>query len=165
MLSGCAASVSIAATRNPSFRGPLEPVTVVIFESNTGPKYTRPLHDYLVRELSRHRIGAWVEIITGAEYNEEQLLVSWVARSKGVVTIIPVGGTSYEGTLKEILYDVQVLEVAGPDQVRVVWRARLDSASGAYDFQIDDRLELVASKLVRQLIVDRVLPFHPAPAQ
>lgn len=158
VLAGCGPSVSVAATRNPSFRGPLEPVTFVIFEGNTGPEYTEPLRDDLKRELAPLRVRGRVEIITGAEFNEDEIVSSWASQSKGLVLITPTGGTSYYGSLSEILYDVRALEMVNATEARVVWRARVDSSSGAYEFQIKDRIALLAKRLVTQLVADRVIP-------
>jgi len=78
---------------------------------------------------------------------------------------MPVGGTSYYGTLKQILYDVRVLEIGENKSARSVWRARVDTNSGAYESQIEDRLALFAKDLVDQLVRARILPYRNVKVQ
>ena len=159
LLLGCS-SVSIQATRNPKYPGAiLLPVAVVIFEGNTGPDYTLPLKGYLLREFQKRRMKLHVEVITGAEFNEDEVIGGLAQAANGLILIIPGGGTSYGGSLTQILYDVRVLLITKRPEVEVatVWRAKVDTTSGAYDFQIDARIEKFAEDLVRALINDRVV--------
>jgi hypothetical protein len=159
-ITGCEPSVTITATRSPTFVGRLEPVTFIIFEGNTGPKYTEPLRKDLFSELRQRQIAGRAIIITGAEFNEERILDQVASQSKGVILIIPAGGTSYYGTLKQILYNVRVFEIREGKTATSVWRARVDTNSGAYESQIEDRLALFAKDLVDQLVGARILPYR-----
>jgi hypothetical protein len=164
-LVACNATVSISATRNPSLQGPLEPFAFVVYQRNTGPNYTTALVNGLERELKRREISGRALVITGAEYNEDQILHSLTNTYHGIGLIVPVGGTSYDGSLKQILYDVRVLEPSDLEagQGRIVWRARVNTSSGGFQFQIDDRLSRFAEDLVTMLVADRVLPADARP--
>lgn len=155
---GCA-SVDISATRNPSVPGPIQPVAFVIYQGNTGAQYTEPLRTFLLQEAKTRTIPARVTILTGAELDEGVALENAAAGMSGVISIVPVGGTSYFGALKQILYDVQAYKIVDKEKGEGVkiWRARVDTNSGAYDVQIRGRLELMAKDLIERLIKDGVL--------
>lgn len=157
-VAGCAPTVSIVATKNPAQSVALEPATFVIFEGNTGPEYTQPLQAALDSELRKKQISGRATIITGAEFNEGQILRYWASKSKAIVLIIPAGGTRNMDVLPQILYDVRVLEIKTADEVRPAWRARVDTKSPEWRYLIRARLELFAHDLVSRLVTDRVLP-------
>ncbi len=78
---------------------------------------------------------------------------------RGLILIVPVGGTSFGGTLKQILYDVRAFQIDDPTSGKTtkVWRGRVNTNSGAYQVQIVGRLELFANDLVARLVRDGVL--------
>jgi hypothetical protein len=156
ILAGCS-SVSIQSTRSPALVETLEPVTFVIFEGNTGAEYTGPLSYNLRRELANHGVRSRVMVLTGAEFDEAEKLRAWASQSKGMILIAPIGGRSYYGTLTQLTYDVQAFQMDGAESVSV-WRAKVDSSSGAYSIQVEGRLERVAQTLVGRLVSDRVIP-------
>ena len=159
-LSLACSAVSIRATRNPTFPGAIPPPHVlVIVEGRPGPQYSRPLEKYLNRELQKNGITPTIRILTDADYDEDQVIKSLALAANGLALIVPTGGTTYLGTYKEILYDVRVFSVAKgvEPKLTAVWRARVDTNSGAYSFQVDARLEKFAVELVGRLIGDGVL--------
>ena len=159
-LSLACSTVSIRATRNPTFPGAIPPPPViVIVEGRPGPEYSRPLERYLNRELQKNGLSPTIRVLTDADYNEEQILKSLAQTANGMALIVPTGGTTYRGTYKEILYDVRVYSITkGPEpKLTAVWRARVDTTSGAFGFQVDARLERFAMDLVGRLINDGVL--------
>lgn len=159
-LSLACSTVSIRATRNPTFPGAIPPPHVlVIVEGRPGPQYSRPLEKYLNRELQKNGISPTIRILTDADYNEAQIVKSLAQAANGLALIVPTGGTAYLGTYKEILYDVRVFSIAKgvEPKLTAVWRARVDTTSGAFGFQVDARLEKFAMDLVGRLIGDGVL--------
>jgi hypothetical protein len=158
LAAGCA-SVDIASTRNPNQVGTIEPVTFVIYQLNTGERYTEPLRQQLLAETQRRGIPARVTIMTGVELDEGAVLKSSAQGMRGLIAIIPVGGTSFDGTLKQILYDVRAFQIDDPTSGKLtkVWRARANTNSGAFQVQVVGRLELFANDLVARLVRDGVL--------
>jgi hypothetical protein len=168
-LLACAPNVAIQSTRNSAAPGTIEPVAVIIYERNTGNQYTEPLKQYLTQEFKARRIPARIEIVTGAEFDEVAVVKRTAAGARGIIFIIPVGGTSYYGSLKQILYEINAFRITNHEtgELLKVWHARVDTSSGAFEGQIEDRLELFAQDLVTRLVQDRVLPaqWSPRPAQ
>lgn len=159
-LSLACSTVSIRATRNPTFAGAIPPPhVIVIVEGRPGPEYSRPLEKYLNRELQKNGISPTIRILTDADYNEDQVVKGLAQTANGLALIVPTGGTTYLGTYKEILYDVRVFSITkGPElKSTTVWRGRVDTSSGAFGFQVDARLERFAMDLVGRLIGDGVL--------
>jgi hypothetical protein len=165
-LVGCAPNISIASTRNASVTETIEPAAFVIYEGNTGKDYTEPLQSYLKQELAKRQIPGRVEIISGAEFDEGHTLKKFANGMRGMVTIQPVGGTSYYGSLSQILYEVAAYRITDPEkgEVTKVWRARVDTSSGAYGFQIDSRLAHLAEDLVGRLVDERVVATASKPS-
>lgn len=158
-MAGCSATVDIRSTRSATVPGTIEPVGIVVLEGNTGPAYTEPLRGFLRRELARRGIPGRVSILTGAEFDEAAAMKTAARGMRGMVIITPVGGTSYYGALKQIRYDVQAFLIEnreGKGGVKV-WRGVVDTNSGAYEFQIHERLELFARDLIERLVQERVL--------
>jgi hypothetical protein len=155
---GCA-SVDITSTRNPNQLGTIEPVAFVIYQLNTGERYTDPLQRRLLAETQRRGIPARVTIVTGVELDEGAFIKSSAQGMRGLIAIVPVGGTSYNGTLKQILYDVRAFQIDDPTSGKLtkVWRGRANTNSGAFQVQVVGRLELFANDLVARLVRDGVL--------
>jgi hypothetical protein len=148
------------ATRNPKYSSPApSPVAVVIFDDNTGPEYTRPLETHLRREFGARGLHPSIRIITGAEFNEDEILAGIVATANSIVLVRPIGGTrnSFADFLTQILYDVRVFVITKQPEfaTETVWRARVDTSSGTAGLQ--SRLEDFAQQLVGKLVDDRVL--------
>ena len=162
-LSLACSSVSIDATRNPKYPGPIPPPpAIVIVEGRPGPDYSRPLEKYLNREFGKNGITPTIRILTDADYDEAEVLKGLEQTANALVLITPAGGTIFMHTYKQIFYDVRaflVTKVPEP-KLTAVWRARVDTNSGAYSFQVDARLEKFAVELVGRLIGDGVLATH-----
>jgi hypothetical protein len=160
ILSLACSSVAINATRNPKYPGPIPPPpAVVIVEGRPGPDYSRPLERYLNQEFGKNGITPVIRVLTDADYNETEVLKSLAQTANALVTIIPTGGAIYIHTYKEIFYDVRayLITKAPEPKLIAVWRARVDTNSGAFGFQVDARLEKFAIDLVGRLIGDGVL--------
>jgi hypothetical protein len=159
VLMDCAPTVTIDSTRSPQLQETIDPLAVVIFEGNTGSDYTQPLKRFLIRELAAKRIRGRVEIIAGADFDDGSMLMEYTKGMRGLVLVQPVGGTSYMGSLTQILYDVTAFQLSPttPGEGKKVWRARINTSSGAYGVQIDARLEQLAEDLVQRLVAERVV--------
>jgi hypothetical protein len=155
----CGPSVTIHATSAAARTASIEPVSFIVFESNTGPEYTEPLQRALNDEMSRRRIAGKAHILPYGELDEDAALRKHAQGMRGVVWIIPTGGSSYYGSLKQIKYDVQAYSLEGPTgaAMRRVWRSKVDTSSGSFGFQINARLEQFAQDLVERLIQDGVI--------
>jgi Skp family chaperone for outer membrane proteins len=153
-------SVSVDATRNPKYPGPIPPpVAVVIVEGRPGPDYSRPLEKYLTRELGRNGITPTIRVLTDADDDQKAVLKSLEQTANALVLIVPAGGVTYEGTYKEIYYDVRAFLVTREPEPKTtsVWSARVDTNSGALGVQVDARLDKFAVDLVGRLVGDGVL--------
>lgn len=165
-------SVSIDATRSPKYPGPTPPpFAVVVVEGRPGPDYSRPLEKYLNREFARAGITPTIRVLTyddydsDYDYEEAEVLKVLEKTVNALVLIIPTGGAVYDGTYKEIFYDVRALLITrapGP-KATTVWSARVDTNSGALGVQVDARLEKFATELVGRLTGDGVLATRSAP--
>lgn len=152
---GCAPRITIDATPNPQFAGPLSPVTFVVFEGNTDSAYTVPLREGLNAELARRSLVGSAQLISGLELNEGQILNFWASRSKAIVIIAPAGGAESHGSLERIVYDVRVYHMVNPRDGVIVWRARATTEGG---IDLAQRYQAFADSLLARLIADRVLP-------
>ena len=158
-------SVSIDAARNPKYPGPIPPPpAVVIVEGRPGPDYSRPLEKYLNREFGKNGITPTIRVLSDADYDEAEVLKSLEPTANALVLIIPTGGVIYQGTYKEIFYDVRAFLItrAPEPKTTAVWRARVDTNSGALGVQVDARLEKFATELVGRLTGDGVLATRSA---
>jgi hypothetical protein len=156
----CQPTVIITSTRNPDVAGGVEPTTFIIFQANTPPVFTSALEASLNYELRRWGITGRALTITGAEFNEEEILEFWASRSRGIVVAMPAGGTMRDGSIIQMLYDVRAFGILGPNKFVPIWRGRVNAADGA----AEERMALLAKTLVARLVYDRVLPPRPAPA-
>jgi hypothetical protein len=105
-------------------------------------------------QMRAHRVNGHAWVLTGAEYNEEQILRYWASRSEAIVLILPAGGTTYYGGLIQAMYDVRVFEVRSGDKEQIVWRGRINAGSGA----VEEWFDQLAEDLVTRLVADGVLP-------
>lgn len=151
LLIGCA-SVRIVGDKRANLL-PAEPVGFVIYVGNTGSQYTVPLKRQLDRELALHHIAGRTLIITGVELDEDSLIGELARQSRRLVFMSPAGGTSRDGELTQLLYDVRVVE-AGGRAGTTLWRARVDAKGSS----VRDRQQLLGRRLLHRLVVDRVIP-------
>jgi hypothetical protein len=149
----CVPAATITATRSEYVITNPEPVSFVLYQSTTDPDEINTFKDHLYNEMKRRKIDGKVFIITGVELDEEQTLNSIGHQSHCVIMIRPVGGTLYYGSPIEVLYDVRVLGILGPDKIMPIWRGRVDTRGSA-----NRRITGFTTEVIAKLISDGVLP-------
>ena len=157
--SGCGPKISLQANRVQYAGARLQPLHIFVHQGAIDLFYAEDLQTALQNEARARGITATTSILTGIEMNFEKQLKAIEQRSKGVLIIEPIGGTSYYGRLKQIKYHARLFALSHNDNVSdiIVWKANLNTSSGAYRSQIRGRMEATAKQLIDHLIKQRLI--------
>ena len=153
----CVATADVQATRDPRYAKRMRSLYVAIGQGGIDEDFAIELDGALKRELAKYGTRVTSRVLTGLELDPQIVEREAMAtRPDGILLVQPVRGASYDGTITNLTYDLNLLDM--PSGARV-WRARVDNkrASGVFG-TVKGVMEETALQIARQLAADRLLP-------